>query len=46
MSATEMQILGIVLVAVGVVWIATAQILLSCWLKKVRKVEADREGSQ
>ena len=37
MGATEMQILGIVLIAVGVVVIAAAQILLSFWLKKVRQ---------
>lgn len=37
MGATEMQILGIVLIAVGVVVIAAAQILLSFWLKKVRR---------
>lgn len=36
MGAAEMQILGIVLIAVGVVVIA-AQILLSFWLKKVRR---------
>lgn len=34
MGAAEMQILGIVLIAVGVVVIAAAQILLSFWLKK------------
>lgn len=46
MSATEMQILGIVLVAVGVAWIAAAQILLSYWLKKARKAEGSWEDSQ
>lgn len=37
MSATEMQILGIVLIAASIVVIAAAQILLSLWLKKVRQ---------
>lgn len=46
MSATEMQILGAVLVAVGVVWIATTQILLSRWLQKARKAEGSREDSR
>ena len=46
MSATEMQILGIVLVEVGVAGIADAQFLLSYWLKKARKAEGSREDSQ
>lgn len=37
MSATEMQIMGIVLIVVGVVVIASAQILLSLWIRKIRK---------
>lgn len=46
MSAAEMQILGIVLVAVGVVWIVATQILLSYWLKTARKAEGSQEDSQ
>lgn len=43
MGATEMQILGIVLIAAGVIEIAAAQVLLSLWLKKIRQESMQEE---
>lgn len=46
MRAIEMQVLGIVLVVVGVSVIIVAQILLSLWLKKTRQEAQAQEDSR
>lgn len=44
MNATEMQVLGIALLIIGVVIVVTAQILLSHWLKRVKKESQEENG--